>query len=53
MRKFLTKIKIEQISCHVCNEKYQEMDIGENHVYATCKKCERRDEVGLVWKMPR
>lgn len=49
MSKFITKIKVQQASCHVCGTPYEEMDIGKHHLYATCKKCVRRDEVGLVW----
>ncbi len=51
--KFITKIKVDQTFCHVCKHTYKEMDVGNHHLYATCEICERRDEVGLVWKHAR
>ena len=37
-------------NCHVCNSKYVDLAIGNSHIYATCPKCERRDEIGLVFQ---
>jgi len=47
------EITIDQFRCHVCNTGYPRFAIGKKHVYATCKICERRDEVGLVFLTKR
>jgi len=46
---FKIEIKLDQTSCHVCKTEYENYQIGSNHVMATCKKCQRRDEVGLTF----
>ena len=46
---FKIEINLKQTSCHVCDTPYETFQIGSNHVMATCKKCERRDEVGLTF----
>jgi len=42
-------LDIPTLNCHICNTRYKRFSIGKKHVYATCEKCERRDEVGLVF----
>ena len=42
-------ITIDTKTCHVCNTEYPKFTVGKKHVYATCVKCMRRDEVGIVY----
>lgn len=49
----ICKIAVSTLNCHVCGKKYYNMFLGKKHVYAVCNICERQDEVGLVWNVPR
>ena len=44
-----TKFTIRSTSCHVCGTPYEYFNLGGAHIYATCRKCHRQDEVGLVF----
>jgi len=46
---FFLEVKLLQANCHVCHMFYEVFTIGSNHVHAVCKKCNRSDEVGLVF----
>lgn len=35
--------------CHICKTGYVDIVIGNSHIYGSCPKCERRDEIGLVF----
>ena|SRR3990167_2148324 len=41
-------IYLETVKCDVCNSLYSESAIGIQHIYATCLKCNKRDEIGNV-----
>jgi hypothetical protein len=41
-----------QTICQRCNAPYDRFTLGKSHVYATCKVCNVRDEVGLVIPSP-
>lgn len=45
----MRKNVLQTCKCHVCGSNYEDVAIGKSHIYATCPKCERRDEIGLVF----
>lgn len=42
-------IVLEFIKCTVCNTQYDDVTIGNKHVYGTCPKCKNRVEIGNVF----
>ena len=44
-----TKFTVDRVTCHVCDSKYERFILGGAHIYAVCEKCDRLDEVGLVF----
>jgi len=45
----MRKNLLQTANCSVCQSNYVDIAIGNSHIYATCPKCERRDEIGLVF----
>ena len=44
-----TRFTVDRFACHVCGTKYERFQLGGAHIYAVCEKCNRQDEVGLVF----
>lgn len=40
---------LQTCTCSVCGSKYVDISIGKSHIIGSCPKCERRDEIGLVF----
>jgi len=49
MTERLVKNLLQQSRCHICNSNYVNIRIGQKHIYGICPKCERCDEIGLVY----
>lgn len=45
----MNRNQLQKGKCHVCNANYFNIDIGRKHIYGKCLKCQRIDEIGLVF----
>ena len=41
--------KLQHGKCTICNSLYEDVRIGKKHIFGRCPKCERLDEIGLVF----
>lgn len=41
---------LQKCKCHICNSNYEDIGVGRHHIVGTCPKCQRTDEIGLVFK---
>ena len=45
----MRKNVLQTCKCSVCGSNYEDIRIGHHHIIGTCPKCQRADEIGLVF----